>query len=424
VLGLQWGDEGKGKIVDLLVEHFDVVVRFAGGANAGHTVVIGEEKFALHQLPSGVLRPNAINVITPGCVIDPATLLGEIESLRQRGINVANLHISNRAHLVFPYHRQEDILSERGAPSAGKLGTTARGIGPCYADKAARRWGIRVCDLFHPDYLRQRLADAVAFKNAYFRSVYEGNAPFDPAALADEYLAFAEPLRPYVCDTTPLLHDLLKSGKRALFEGAQGALLDIDHGTYPYVTSSNTVGFATGAGVPARTIESVVGVVKAYSTRVGTGPFPSELTNEIGDQIRDRGGEYGTTTGRPRRCGWFDLVATTYATRVSGPTALAIMHLDTLAGMQELKVCVAYRSGNTTSQDFPPDADTLDAVTPIFETLPSWQEDVGHCRTFADLPDNARNYVRFLSARLETRVAIIGVGPAREQTILVNDGDL
>ena len=419
VIGLQWGDEGKGKVVDLLVEDFDVVVRYAGGANAGHTVIIAGEKFALHQLPSGILRENVLNIITPAAVIDPAGLLGEIESLRQRGIKISdNLRVSDRAHVVFPYHRREDVVAERAARGTEKLGTTARGIGPCYADKVSRHWGIRISDLYQPEHFRERLERVVAHREAYFGAVFECRESFDAAALAEEYLAFAEQMKPFVCDTTCLLHELMTDGKRVLFEGAQGVLLDIDHGTYPYVTSSSTIGFACGAGVPVRHVRSVVGVLKAYATRVGGGPFPSELTGEIGATIRDRGGEYGTTTGRPRRCGWFDAVAASYATKVAGPTHLAIMHLDTLSGLDELKICVAYRHKTRLMNAFPADAHTLEELEPVYETLPGWPEDLSGCRKMTNLPDHARHYLDFISQRLEVPVRIVGVGPDRDQTII------
>lgn len=422
VLGLQWGDEGKGKIVDLLVEHFDVVVRFGGGANAGHTVVIGGERFSLHQLPSGVLRPGVMNVIAGGAVIDPAELLGEIASLGERGVALDDrLRISNRAHVVFPYHRREDVLAESAARSAGKLGTTARGIGPCYADKAGRRWGIRIGDLYRPEQFRQRLALAVAAKNAAFPALYAVRESFDAAAVAEEYLALAEALRPYVCDTTEYLHAAVTGGKRILFEGAQGSLLDLDHGTYPYVTSSSTIGFAAGAGVPAACVRSLVGVVKAYTTRVGAGPFPTELQDAVGEAIRRRGREFGTTTGRARRCGWFDAVAAGYAVKLVGPTHLAVMHLDTLAGLPELKVCTGYRHNGKLLNSFPPDAYTLAEVVPQYETLPAWEDDIGDCRRLADLPAAARAYVEFLGRCLGRPPRIIGVGPAREQVILVED---
>ncbi len=420
VLGLLWGDEGKGKVVDLLVEHFDVVVRYAGGANAGHTVVIGDQKFALHQLPSGILHPRVLSVITPGMVIDPAALLGEIESLRQRGVTVGdNLRLSDRAHVVFPYHRQEDLLADRSARSGSKLGTTAKGIGPCYADKMARHWGIRICDLYDAQRLRQRLELVVAYKNAILPAAYESRESFDAAALADEYAQFAGSLRPFVCDTTALLYERMKGGSRVLFEGAQGALLDVDHGTYPFVTSSNTIGFATGAGVPARSVNSVVGVMKAYSTRVGAGPFPTELTDSIGETIRQRGHEYGTTTGRPRRCGWFDAVAAAHSAQLTGPTHLAIMHLDTLSGMEELRICVAYRHRGKKVTGFPADAQRLGEVEPVYETLPGWDADLGTCRKVEELPASARDYLAVIGQRLGAPVRIIGVGPQREQTIFV-----
>jgi adenylosuccinate synthase len=423
VFGLQWGDEGKGKIVDLLMQEFDVVVRYAGGANAGHTIVVGGEKFALHQLPSGIIRENVTSVITGGTVLDPGILLGEIASLRERGITIGdNLRISNRAHLVFAYHRREDALAEQVARDDEKLGTTARGIGPCYADKYARHWAIRVCDLYPLDRFRERLAAVVAHKNTYLGMVFEDRSIIDAAELADEYVAFAEQLKPFVCDTTSLLQECRAAGKRILFEGAQGCMLDIDHGTYPFVTSSNAGvgGVVSTAGVPFTAIQSAVGVLKAYSTRVGTGPFPSELEDATGDTIRERGGEYGTTTGRPRRCGWFDLVAARYAVNFSGPTQLALLHLDTLSGLDEVKVCTAYRIGDELTQAFPPSAADLEGVQPVLETLAGWSEDIGDCRRFADLPDAAQAYVQYLSEQLATPIRIIGVGPARDQIILVN----
>jgi adenylosuccinate synthase len=420
VIGLQWGDEGKGKIVDLLVENFDVVVRYAGGANAGHTVVRGSERFVLHQLPSGILRPGVTNLIGPGTVIDPAALLGEIQSLRQRGIEInENLRISDRAHLVLPYHRREDVLAERAARAADRLGTTGRGIGPAYADKVSRRWGIRVCDLYRKDTLRERIAAVVACKSALFPALYESQESFDVAALVDEYLAFGTQLRPFVCDTSALLQRLMRAGRRVLFEGAQGSLLDIDHGTYPYVTSSSTIGFATGAGVPASCVRSVIGVVKAYSTRVGAGPFPTELSDSTGQTLRQRGAEYGATTGRPRRCGWFDAVAASHSARVVGPTHLAVTHLDTLSELPELKICVGYRHGSQILNDFPADAYTLSEVIPVYETLPGWQEQLAECRRLEELPDEARGYLEFIRRRLEVPLRIVSVGPGRDQTILV-----
>ncbi|MDX2199990.1 MAG: adenylosuccinate synthase [Phycisphaerae bacterium] len=425
VIGLQWGDEGKGKVVDLLTEHFDASVRYSGGANAGHTVLVGREKFALHQLPSGILREGVLNIITGGTVIDPAVLLGEIASLRDRGVRVDSnrLRISDRAHVVFPYHRREDVLAEGAARVDGKIGTTARGIGPCYADKMNRHRAIRICDLYRPAKLRERLSAIVAHKNALMRSVYSSDETFDAAKLADEYMEFAGQLRPFVCDTTVLLAELAKAGKRILFEGAQGALLDIDHGTYPYVTSSSCTGggVASGAGVSSAMLQSRIGVIKAYSTRVGSGPFPTELRDGVGDTIRERGGEYGTTTGRPRRIGWLDLVAARYAALLVAPTHLALLHLDTLSGFEHVHICTAYRYGGELLNTLPADAYLLEEVEPIFETLPGWSSDLRGVRRFADLPETAKAFVRRISAEIGAPVGLIGVGPERDQTILVED---
>jgi adenylosuccinate synthase len=425
VVGLQWGDEGKGKVVDALVGHFQVVVRYNGGANAGHTIVVDDEKFALHQLPTGVLHRNVTSVIGCGSVIDPAVLLGEIESLRQRGVPVGeNLRLSDRCHLVFPYHRRQDTLAERIALPGGKIGTTGRGIGPCYADKVSRRWGIRLCELYRPDRFRERLASIIAHKNAYLAVLYEDREPLDSRAITDEYLAFAEQLRPFVCDVARELAERIRKGERILFEGAQGVLLDIDHGTYPFVTSASTGpgGVPSGAGVPPTTIDSVLGVLKAYTTRVGGGPFPTELKDRVGDEIRERGKEYGTTTGRPRRCGWFDAVAVSYSAAVSAPRYLALMHLDTLSDLEEIKICTAYRKGRRRLNSFPADAYTLQEVQPIYETLSGWEGDISGCRRFEDLPPAARAYVQAISRHVGADVAMISVGPSREQTILLESG--
>lgn len=423
VVGLQWGDEGKGKLVDALVPHFDVVVRYSGGANAGHTVVVGGEKFALHQLPSGILHPGVLSMITCGAVLDPAVLLGEIESLRARGIQIAeNLRVSDRAQLVFPYHRQQDILAEQAALPGGKLGTTARGIGPCYADKVSRRWGVRVGELYDAARLRERLGTIIAHKNAYLASLYDFRDGFDANAVTDEYLSFAEHLKTFVTDTTVELNAALKAKRRVLFEGAQGSLLDIDHGTYPFVTSSNTSvgGVVSGAGVPPRAIADVVGVLKAYTTRVGSGPFPTELTGGFADTLRERGGEYGTTTGRPRRIGWFDAVAARYAAMIAGPTHLAVMHLDTLSGTDELQICTGYRQDGQVLNRFPGEAYTFDTLSPVYESLPGWSESLRGMRRLEDLPANARRYLERVSELLEAPVSVIGVGPARDELIVVD----
>lgn len=419
VVGLQWGDEGKGKVIDEVVGRFDAVVRYSGGPNAGHTVVVGGEKFALHQIPSGVLHGHVLCLITCGSVIDPAVLLGEIEMLRSRGVEVhGKLRISDRAHVIFPYHRKQDVLSEAAA-GASKLGTTARGIGPCYSDKVARRAGIRLGELYDPAHLRRRLEKVVAYKNAALAALFDLREPFDSEALAAEYLEFAEQLRPFVTDTVVELHDLLARGKRLLFEGAQGSLLDVDHGTYPFVTSCNSGvgGVSSGAGIPPTALRTILGVVKAYTTRVGEGPLPTELDDSLGHQIRERGGEYGTTTGRPRRVGWFDAVAARYAAMFTGPTRLAIMHMDTLSGLESLNLCVSYQHNGRILNTIPANAYTLAEATPIYESLPGWKEDLGHCRTWQDLPAAARAYAQRIAVLLDTRVGLVGVGPAREQMI-------
>ncbi len=424
VIGLQWGDEGKGKVVDGLLESFDVVVRYSGGANAGHTIVIGDEKFALHQLPSGILRENMTSVIAGGSVIDPAVLIGEIEALRGR-VKLGNLRISDRAQLVFPYHRQQDVLAERAALPGGRLGTTSRGIGPCYADKVSRRWGVRVCELFDEARLRERLGLIIAHKNAYLKALYELREPFDSKAITEEYLAFAEILRPFVCNTMLELHGRIEKGERVLFEGAQGTMLDIDHGTYPYVTSASAGvgGVTSGAGVPPTAIRSIVGVLKAYATRVGEGPLPTELMGETGNQLRERGQEFGTTTGRARRVGWFDAVAARYAAMFTGPTHLAMPHLDTLSGFEQLKIATGYRLGDEILNTMPAETYLLSDVEPIYETLPGWERDISLCRSVEELPEQARAYARRIGELVGAPIRMIGVGPARDQAILV-EGDI
>ncbi|MBN2446287.1 MAG: adenylosuccinate synthase [Phycisphaerae bacterium] len=424
VVGLQWGDEGKGKIVDLLMAHHDVVVRYGGGANAGHTVVVAGDKFALHQIPSGIIRQEVMCVLANGMVIDPAVLLGEMRGLEERGISPAGrLWVSDRAHVVMPYHRREDALAEAAADQAHKLGTTSRGIGPCYADKVLRYHGIRVGDMLDADRFRAGIARAVAHKNAYFAAVYDERSQLDANAITDEYLQFAEQLRPHVCDTAQLVNERISGRSRVLFEGAQGSMLDVDHGTYPYVTSSapGVGGVVGGSGVSPRTIKSIVGVVKAYATRVGDGPFPTELCDATGETIRTRGREYGTTTGRPRRCGWFDCVAARYAAMLAGPTHLAVLHMDTLTGMGELRICVGYRRDGRILNSFPAGAYDFAGVEPVYESLPGWDEDVSGCRRFADLPAAARQYLAAIQERVGAPILLVGVGPTREQTIVIED---
>jgi adenylosuccinate synthase len=420
VIGLQWGDEGKGKIVDLLTEHFDVVVRYAGGANAGHTVQIGEKKFALHLVPSGILRPGVLCIIGPGVALDPEMILQEIDGLRERGVEVAsNLMISTRAHLVMPYHKKQDRLAEGRLGPARQIGTTARGIGPCYADKMSRSSAFRVCDLYDASRFRARLADVVTDRNALFAAAFGDKEPLDAAAIAEECSACAARLAPHLADTTLLLRDSLSAGRRILFEGAQGSLLDIDHGTFPFVTSSSCVagGICTGAGVPPSALRSVVGVIKAYTTRVGSGPFPTELHDEIGETIRRRGHEYGTTTGRPRRCGWFDAAAARYAIHLSGVTQIALMHLDTLATLPELRICTAYRRAGCELPFFPAGANALGEVEPIYETMPGWSQHSAAARSVDELPAGARRYIERLEELLGVPITLVSIGADRQATL-------
>lgn len=430
VVGLQWGDEGKGKIVDLLAADHDAVVRYNGGANAGHTVVVGDQKYALHLVPSGILYPGVMAVVGNGVVVDPEKLLEEIEGLEKRGVSTESLVVSSRAHVVAPYHKLEDEVRERLLTGGGKggkdgsIGTTKRGIGPCYADKAQRSSAIRVGDLLRPEALREKLEIACRFKRTRLVDIEVGDS-LDPAKLTERLSAVGEKLRPRVMDTTYLLHDLLGEGKRVLFEGGNATLLDVDHGTYPFVTSSNctALGISTGTGVPGRRLDRVVGIMKAYSTRVGAGPMPTELKDATGDLLRKRGNEYGTTTGRPRRCGWLDLVAVRYAVMVNGVTELALMLFDVLAGFDELQVCTAYdikRADGTTerTERFPPDAVELEQVTPVYETLPGFGEEITGARGWDDLPAKAREYVEFVEKYLGVPVSIVSVGPGREQTLV------
>ncbi|HVP11833.1 MAG TPA: adenylosuccinate synthase [Phycisphaerae bacterium] len=420
VVGLQWGDEGKGKIVDLLTEHFDVVVRYAGGANAGHTIQIGGEKFALHLVPSGILRPGVLCIIGPGVVLDPEILTEEINGLRARGIEVGgNLLISNRAHLVMPYHKKQDRLAEARLDSARRIGTTARGIGPCYADKALRSTAFRVGDLYDPPRFRARLEEIVADRNTLFATLYGDKEPLDPEAIAAAYLTCAEKLAPHVTDTTSRLHQAVAARRRVLFEGAQGTLLDIDHGTFPFVTSSTCMagGISGGAGLPFSAVRSFIGVVKAYTTRVGGGPFPTELNDDTGETIRRRGHEYGTTTGRPRRCGWFDAFAVKYSVALNGITQVAVMHLDTLASLPEVKICTGYLHKGRKLEFFSPDVDVLGQVEPVYETLPGWPDKGGPISHLSQLPDSARRYIDRLEKLLGVPITLLSVGADRSATL-------
>lgn len=422
VIGLQWGDEAKGKLVDLLTSRFDIVVRYQGGANAGHTVVAGDKVFKLHQVPSGILTPNTLNVVGPGVVLNPKIVLEEIDKLLEQEVPVTgeNLLFSDRMHVVFPWHMAEDRTSEENAADGESIGTTLRGIGPCYRDKVGRSNAVRLGDLFRPDF-REKVARIVAVKKALLASI-NGQAvadTLDADAIYEEYHGYAARLRPHVRDTTAVLLDAVEAGKELLFEGAQGALLDVDHGTFPFVTSSNSsgVGVPSGSGVPGRWIEKVLGVIKAYSTRVGAGPFPTEQENQYGEHIRKLGKEYGTTTGRPRRCGWFDAVAVRYSARLSGVDSLSLMMLDVLSELPEIEVCVAYELNGERIENFPSHADDLRKVKPIYETLPGWQQNVTGVRKYEDLPENARRYVERISELVGRPVEVVSVGPDRKQTI-------
>jgi len=422
VVGLQWGDEGKGKVVDILAENSDVVVRYGGGSNAGHTVVIGDERFALHLLPSGSIRPNVDCVIANAVVVDPDVLIHEIDGLAQRGISLnGRLFISENAHVVLDYHKREDQLREESLGKQ-KIGTTIRGIGPCYADKVGRSYAIRMSDFRNLEQLGGKLRTILEYKNKLFTALY-GAAPMSLDAIMANCKTYAQRLVPLVTDTTELLHRMIGEGKSVLFEGAQGSLLDLDHGTFPYVTSSNSssLGLPSGCGVPARMVDKYIGVVKAYTTRVGAGPFPTELDNEIGQYIRERGHEYGTTTGRPRRCGWFDGVAAAYSIKIGSVDSVALLHLDTLTGLKELKICKAYEIDGRQTTFFPANIDRLAKARPIYDCVPGWQEELGEVTRFDDLPAAARDYVRRIEQIIGKPVGMIGVGAKRTQTIMTHE---
>jgi adenylosuccinate synthase len=418
VVGLQWGDEAKGKLVDILTESHEIVVRYQGGANAGHTVVSGGETWKLSLIPSGILRDDVTCVVTGGVVLDPANVIREIDGLEGRGVRIAGkLLFSNRAHVVFPWHMAEDKTLDGSVSDGEAIGTTGRGIGPCYRDKVGRSLAIRLGDLYRSDF-KQKFDHVAAIKQKLVGDL-------DAAAIFDQYTAYAERLRPLVADTTAYLLDAVEAGRPVLFEGAQGALLDIDHGTFPYVTSSNSsgVGVSSGSGVPGHWINRVIGVVKAYSTRVGGGPMPTEQDNAIGEHLRQRGREYGTVTQRPRRCGWFDAVAARYTARLSGVDELAVMLLDVLGGLDEIKICSAYRINGQRVTQFPPHVDDLRIAEPEFETLPGWSEELSGVRSEADLPEAARRYIARIGELLGRPVTIVSVGPDREETILCGRGD-
>lgn len=423
VVGLQWGDEAKGKIVDLLTGDHHLVVRYNGGANAGHTVVRDGKTYKLSLLPTGILSPHMQAVIGNGVVVNPVRFFEEVTNLRSAGIPVGdNLVVSDHAHLIFPYHVEEERLVELGSDSA--IGTTGRGIGPCYQDKVSRSNGIRVGDLLHPAHLRERLRTIVPRKNIILSALAKDAKRFDADQLCDEYLGHGDKMKPHIQDTVRLLHQGIQQGKRLLFEAAQGSLLDVDHGTYPYVTSSNssTTGIWAGSGVPAKHLTRIIGVIKAYTSRVGRGPFPTELDDGptgIGETIRRIGREYGTVTGRPRRCGWLDLVAVRYSAMLGGVDEVTIMLLDVLSALDELKICVAYEMDGRRLTDFPADAFLLERCKPIYETLPGWKTDIASARKPGDLPAAAKRYVERIAELVQLPVSVVSVGPDREQTIFM-----
>ncbi len=416
LVGTQWGDEGKGKVIDILAAGADMVVRAQGGNNAGHTVVSGGETYKLRLVPSGILYPNCDCIIAGGVVIDPKALLAELADVTKKGVKIDRLHIDERAHVILPYHLMLDALSEK-ARGGKDIGTTGRGIGPCYTDRAERS-GIRMYDFIHPDIFKAKLFDRVAVKNKIITSVYGGEA-LDAQAIFDEYKAYAELLKQYVCDTSVLVYEAIKGGKSVLLEGAQGTLLDLSYGTYPYVTSSHPIsgGFCIGAGIGPTAIDECIGIAKAYTTRVGKGPFPTELDDEIGETIRRVGAEFGTVTGRPRRCGWLDCVILRYAVRVNGLTSIALNKLDTLSGLKELKVCVAYKTSKKLTEHFPADIDELADCKPVYETLAGFDEDISGVKKYEDLPENAKKYIEYIEKQIGCRISMIGVGPDRNQCI-------
>ena len=422
VLGAQWGDEGKGKMTDYLAEEADVVVRFQGGNNAGHTVEVGDRQYKLHLIPSGILYDNKLNVIGNGVVVDPKALFEEIGYLEKEGVKVTpeKLIISDRAHLIMPYHRVLDILKEK-ARGKNDIGTTGKGIGPCYTDKF-ERCGIRVCDLLHEDVFEEKLRENIKMKNEYITKVLGGEA-LDAEEILVQYKQYAEKIGPFVKDTSVKVYDSIKEDKTVLFEGAQGMLLDIDHGTYPYVTSSNTTagGVSNGIGVGPNMITNAVGITKAYTTRVGKGPFPTELENETGEWIRTKGHEYGVTTGRSRRCGWLDLVIVKSAVRVSGLTSLAVTKIDTLAGLDKLKVCVGYKFNGEIIDYFPASLEDLAKCEPVYEEFDGWDDSVADARSYDEIPENAKKYLERISEFTGPRISIVSVGPKRDQTMRVGE---
>ncbi|WP_022851370.1 adenylosuccinate synthase [Limisalsivibrio acetivorans] len=422
ILGAQWGDEGKGKIVDILTEQADVVARSSGGHNAGHTVVIKGEKYILHLIPSGAMHPEKLNIIGNGVVVDPKALIEEIVGLEKKGIDfTGRLFISKRAHVIMPYHGLIDRIREE-IKGSKKIGTTGRGIGPTYADKAARN-GIRVCDLYDKEVFREKLEQGVNEANFLLDKKYGSDEKINADDIYTEYLEYAERIRPYVKETTYLINELYDSGKKVMMEGAQGTLLDVDFGTYPFVTSSNSTagGSCTGTGLSPNRINNVVGVMKAYTTRVGSGPFPTELFDEDGQRLRDVGHEYGATTGRPRRCGWLDLVAAKFACVVNGINYISLTKLDVLTGMKTIKACVGYKYKGETLDTFPPEIGALEGCEPIYKEFPGWEEDITKVSNYDDLPENAKKYLDYVKDFLGIKYNIVSVGTDREETMILED---
>ena len=420
VVGTQWGDEGKGKITDFLSKKADAIARFAGGDNAGHTIKIGDETYKLHLIPSGIFYKDKVSVIGNGLVVNPKSLVTELSGLHARNIDTSNLRISNRAHVILPYHIYQDKVEEESR-GENKIGTTAKGIGPCYQDKVARN-GIRMADLLDKEVFEQKLRYNLAQKNRLFEKFYEVEGlSFDD--IFEEYYEYGQQLAKYVTDTSKVLNDILDEGGKVLFEGAQGVMLDVDQGTYPYVTSSNPVagGVAIGAGVGPNAVQRVVGVCKAYTSRVGDGPFPTELFDEVGNQIREVGREYGTTTGRPRRVGWFDSVVVRHSRRVSGITDLALNSIDVLSGLETVKICTAYELNGEIITEYPANNHIIEQCKPVYEELPGWTEDITDVRSLDELPENARKYIERILELTGIQLMTFSVGPAREQTNIVNE---
>lgn len=421
ILGAQWGDEGKGKITDVLSKKADLVVRFQGGDNAGHTVEIGENKYKLHLIPSGIFYKEKLAIIGNGVVVNPKSLVREIKYLNDLGVSTDNLRISDRAHIIFPYHIKIDELQEQRRGNK-KIGTTIRGIGPCYKDKVERT-GLRMCDVFYEDSFKESLRSNIIAKNEIIEKIY-GEEPLNVEEVINESLLYIEQIKKYIVDTSVLINEAMEEDKKILFEGAQGALLDIDYGTYPYVTSSHptTGGVAIGCGINPFALKGSLGVVKAYTTRVGKGPFPTELTDEMGDLIREKGFEFGTTTGRPRRCGWLDIVMLRYSARINGLTSMVITKLDTLAGIDKLKICTGYELNGEVTQNFPASLETLAMYNPVYEELDGWsEEEMNNVKTYDELPENAKKYLKRIEELSSVKIGIVSIGPKRSQTIIIDE---